>query len=153
MSKNKQLAPSVKYQILIKLKEGVSIKTLSRNHNITTGTIRKWDKMIGSRSLERQKGSGRKRKFNFEEMEKLEEIFDSNRDIGSRKLVPIIKMQMNTSLSDRLIRRYRKQNDWIWVRQKQFQKFQKIIRKKGRCIVNSTLNMAGKMLFLLMNHK
>jgi len=114
------------------LKEGVSIKTLARNYNISTRTIRNWDKKSHSGSLVRQKGSGRKRKLNFSDSELLEEIFDSNRNIGSRKLVPIIKKQMNTSLSEQTIRRYRKQNDWIWVRPKTIPKISEKDKEKRK---------------------
>ncbi len=115
MSKNKKKPPEVKYQILLKLNKGVSIKTLSRNFNISTQTIRNWEKKSDSRSLIRKEGSCTKSLVNFEEFEKLEEIFKENPDKSSRKLRPLIKNKPNVSLSIRTIKSYQKQFNWIPV--------------------------------------
>ncbi len=116
MSKKPQTPLEIKYQILLKLKEGVSIKSLARNNNVSTQTIRNWEKKSHSGSLIRKEGSGGKSLLNSEDFKKVEEIFDSNRDKSSRKLVQIIKNQMGITLSIRTIRNYRKKFNWIPVR-------------------------------------
>jgi transposase len=87
--------------------ENWSISQIAKKMNCSIRTVQKWKNGdYQSFDSSRKPGSGRKRKFNEDEMKITEEILESNNLLGSRQLVEKIEQEVEKKISDRTIRRY-----------------------------------------------
>jgi transposase len=119
-----------KYQALLLLNSGKSLKFVARKFQINSITLERWKNQLSKSTLERKTGSGRKRLLNLEQEEIIEKIFHENRSFGSRRLISKVKKQLHLSLSARSIRRYRQNHDWKGVHPKTIPLLSKTNKKK-----------------------
>ena len=82
------------------------MKSVGRKFNVDVRTIRRLKRRSQTESLSRKKGSGRKRKPNLEDEQKLDELFQQNGTVTSKKLSSEIENEFEISITSRTIGNY-----------------------------------------------
>ena len=100
-------------------KEGYSVRQIAQKLNCARNTVLKWkDGSLEDLDIERKEGSGRKRKFNEEEMDNTEAILEEEKYSGSRRLVDRVNEEAQNAISSRTLRRYSASLGFLWGKPK-----------------------------------
>ena len=110
---------SNRYVIKFLSEDGMSVRDISKKLKCSKSTVQKWKNQdIKDVKFLRKPGAGRKRKLNEEQLKIVESILQEDNCLGTSQLCVKVEDKVGVNLSDRTLRRYASELEFVWGKPK-----------------------------------